>query len=130
IAIAAASGARWAMVIEDDIDVCADFLESVETWLEEHARADRLMYALGANYAQIEFVAAQGGTEWAYPVPAFYGAQALAWAREDAAQLAEWLGPDPSYDGKRDHGHDLLLQRWGATRGLRFFAAAAPCFVD
>lgn len=124
----AATGAQWCMVLEDDLDFCDRFLESVVGWLEDHARDDRRMYAFGANYAQIASRLSAG--EWDYPVGSFYGAQALAWKRKDAAQLAEWLGPDPSYRGVRDHGHDLLLQQWGKAVGLTHFLASAPSFVQ
>lgn len=118
----------YAMVIEDDLDFSDGFLESVVAWLQDHPGS--LMYALGANYAQIQGVAERGQSAWNYPVGAFYGAQALVWRREDAAQLAQWLGPDPNYNGVKDHGHDLLLQRWARERGFEFFLAAAPCMVQ
>jgi hypothetical protein len=127
---AAGAGATWAMVLEDDLDFCDDFIGSVLRWLHDHARTDRLMYVFGANYAQIALCVRRGETSWDYPVTAFYGAQACAWRTEDAAQLARWLGPDPSYGGVTDHGHDLLLQRWGKERGLTHFLASAPSFVQ
>jgi hypothetical protein len=121
------------MVLEDDLDFCDEFLEQVVPWLEDHP--DYLMYVLGANYAQIQGIAERGGSGWRYPADVFYGAQALVWRREEAAQLAEWLGPDPFYvngDGKkvRDHGHDLLLQRWARERKAEYFLASTPCMVQ
>jgi hypothetical protein len=130
IRVAAGAGATWAMVLEDDLDFCADFVGSTLRWLRDNARADRLMYAFGANYAQIALCVLRRQPFWAYPVTAFYGAQACAWRTEDALQLAKWLGPDPTYGGVRDHGHDLLLQRWGKERGLTHFLASAPSFVQ
>lgn len=120
----------WAMVLEDDLDVCDDFLGQTVAWLEDRAVESPQMYVLGANYEQIERVAAAGGSAWAYPVNAFYGAQALVWRRKDAAQLAAWLGPNPSYNGITDHGHDLKLQAWGKEQGLMHFIASAPCLVQ
>jgi glycosyltransferase involved in cell wall biosynthesis len=67
---------------------------------------------------------------WRYPIEYFYGAQALAFSTEDAQHLAEWLGTDPQYQGKRDRHHDLLLQDWGRELGLTHFAASVPCFVQ
>lgn len=132
--------ARWVMVLEDDLDFCDGFLDSALRWLEDHASDERLMYAFGANYDQIRVATERGLTAWHYPVDAFYGAQALAWKREDAAELAEWLGPDPFYRSLdkqtgevteiRDHGHDLLLQHWGRHRGVTHFLASAPSFVQ
>lgn len=118
----------FAMVLEDDLDFCDEFLEQVVAWLEDNPHY--LMYVLGANYDQIRHIVEKGGSVWHYPVTAFYGAQALVWRREDAAQLAEWLGPDPHRNGTRDHGHDLLLQEWGKSRGVEHFLASAPCMVQ
>jgi glycosyltransferase involved in cell wall biosynthesis len=126
----AEAGADWVLVLEDDIDVCDFFLDAVARWLEEHARPCYRMYAFGANRVQIEHAHAAGRTLWRYPVGDFYGAQALAWAREDAAELAEWLGEDPDYEGEREHHHDLLLQEWGRRYGLTHFAASVPSFVQ
>ncbi len=127
--------ADWALVLEDDINVCARFLESVERWLEDHAVASLMLYAFGANYAQIRQCRARGDAVWMYPCHAFYGALACAWRREHAAALADWLGPDPFYLNKdggeiRNRGHDLLLARWGKAMGLTHFRASAPCFIQ
>jgi glycosyltransferase involved in cell wall biosynthesis len=133
VAIRSASeaAARWVLVLEDDIDVCDDFLESVAAWLEQHATSRHRMYAFGASYSpQIRLANNAGRTIWPYHIPQFYGAQALAWAREDAQQLAEWLGDDPSYKGNRDAHHDILLQQWGQGLGLTHFAASVPSFVQ
>lgn len=138
IEIAAADpNADYCLVLEDDIDVCANFLESVANWLLDHASDNRRnhsqiggMYVFGANYSQITAAVARGETSWLYPISAFYGAQALAWSRSDAEQLAQWLGPDPHYNEVRNHGHDLLLQKWGASIGLTHFLASAPSFVQ
>lgn len=128
IARAAAPGADYAMVLEDDLDFVDDFLENALAWVENHP--DELMYVLGANYAQIQAAMARGRDFWPYPVTAFYGAQALVWHREDAEELAKWLGPDPSYNGITDHGHDLKLQAWGKHRGATHFIASAPSMVQ
>lgn len=120
----------WSMVIEDDIDVCSNFLESVVAWLSKYASDSHRMYALGANYSQIAHSYARGQEFWKYPVSAFYGAQALVWSRSDADQLSSWLGDDPHYDGVRNHGHDLLLQRWGQSLDISHFLATVPCFVQ
>ena len=129
IQLASATTADWVLVLEDDLDVCADFLGSVAAWLSDHDGLS-VLYAFGANYVQVAQSAHYGRTSWPYPVHAFYGAQALAWRRADAAQCAAWLGEDPAYHGKRTRGHDLLLQEWGRSRGVSHFLASAPSFVD
>lgn len=122
--------ATWCLVLEDDIDVCSNFLESVLSWLESHASPSHRMYAFGANYSQIKSAVEQGDSYWLYPVSAFYGAQSLAWHREDAIHLADWLGDDPSFNGVKNHGHDLLLQKWAQSLDITYFKASAPSFVQ
>lgn len=130
IELAASVPCEYVLVLEDDIDVCEAFLESAYTWLTDH-RDDRCgMYAFGANYKQVLNAVQAGETFWNYPMSAFYGAQACAWTRDNAVDLARWLGSDPEYDGERDHGHDLNLARWGASRGFLSFKASAPSFVQ
>jgi len=129
-AVGADKRADYGMVLEDDLDFCDRFLEQVVAWLEDHEVDYPQMYVLGANFDQIRRVAEMGGQAWAYPVTAFYGAQALVWKRQHAAQLAGWLGPDPQYNGVTDHGHDLLLQQWGKSIQLTHFVASAPCMVQ
>ncbi len=124
------AGYQWVMVLEDDVDVCGDFLESIIAWLEDHATPNPNMYVLGASYEQIEQCIQDGMTWWDYPINAFYGAQALVWRTRDAVQLAEWLGPNPSKDGTTDCKHDLLLQDWGRELGLEYFMATAPSLVQ
>lgn len=138
IRTAASAGADFALVLEDDIDVCDRFLDSVAAWLEDHARPDPMMYSFGANYGQIRAAWQRGHTSWDYPVGAFYGALACAWSRASAEDLLEWYGPDPHYPKVvddvlhkiRDCGHDLRLGHWGRERGLTHFLASAPCFVQ
>jgi hypothetical protein len=136
ITLAAESGADWAMVIEDDIDVCSNFLESVIAWLKHHRRPSPMMYAFGANYGQIRTAYRRGDTMWRYPVRAFYGALCCVWSPGDALDLVDWYGPDPCYvneeTGKKVRGrcHDLMLGRWGRDRGLTHFQASVPCFIQ
>lgn len=132
----AATGAPWMLVLDDDIDVCDQFADAVVAWLEDHATPAQVLYAFGANFPHIQRCVLKGGTLWPYPVGALYGAQALAWSHDDAMQLADWLGPDPSHepsldpagDGVRNWHH--LLIGWGRSRDVTHFAASAPSFVD
>jgi hypothetical protein len=132
IRLVANAGAAWAMVLEDDVDFCDDFLGSVLRWVHDVERTGERfpMYVLGANYAQIEAARMRGYIFWHYPCSAFYGAQALLWRSDVARQLAEWLGPDPAYGQVRDHGHDLLLGKWGTEQETPCFCASVPSFVE
>jgi hypothetical protein len=127
IRIAANDGADWTMVIEDDIDFCADFIGSVARWLKDLPAKTYKMFVLGANYSQLQN---SKDIVWNYPVHNFYGNQALVWKSSVARELANWLGEDPHYNGVRNHGHDLLLQNWGKETGQKFFAASVPSFVQ
>ena len=127
--------ADWVLVLEDDIDVCARFLESVARWLEDYVVDGPMLYSFGANYAQIRACKTRGESVWFYPCHAFYGALACAWRRGHASSLAEWLGQDPGIvqedGGKvRNRGHDLLLGQWGKVMGLTHFRASVPCFIQ
>lgn len=136
ITLAANSGADWAMVIEDDINVCSDFLESVVAWLEDHRKSSPMMYVFGANYSQIRAAYRKRQTVWRYPSRSFYGALCCVWSPEDARDLIDWYGPDPCYvheeTGKKIHGrgHDLMLGRWGRDRGIGHYMASVPCFIQ
>jgi hypothetical protein len=135
IDLASSGTADFALVLEDDIDVCRNFLESVVAWLGDHELSTPMMYVFGANYAQIAVEAKKGIRFWNYPCDSFYGALACGWSAPVARDLARWLGPDPFYkkkDGEevRTHGHDLLLGRWGSFLKLHHFLAAAPNFVQ
>ena len=137
IQIAGSAGATWAMVIEDDIDVCSDFLESTVAWLADHRQPSPMMYAFGANYQQIRNLYRRSGSGvWKYGVRGFYGALCCVWSPEDALDVVEWYGPDPCYvnveTGRKIYGrgHDMMLGRWGADRDIKFFRATVPCFIQ
>ena len=132
IRLAANAGAEWAMVVEDDVDFCDDFLGSVLRWVHDVERTGESfpMYVLGANYAQIEAAKMRGHIFWHYAPKNFYAAQALLWRSDVAKRLADWLGDDPSYNGIREHGHDLLLGKWGLLQNPACFCASVPSFVQ
>lgn len=126
---------KWGMVMEDDIDVIDGFLDRAVEWLETHQLHDPCMYVFGANYTAIQEAWSRRLPVWMYPVDDFYGALCCAWTRGQAAQLAEWLGPDPYIVNKegyevRHHGHDLHLARWGKAMGLSHFLCTAPNYVQ
>ena len=135
IELAGSAGADWAMVVEDDIDVCADFLESVVAWLEDHAQPSPMMYVFGANYRQIRVLYQKRKTVWRYPARGFYGALCCVWSPVDALDVVDWYGDDPAYLNKEGgkiygRGHDLMLGRWGQERGVTHFQASVPCFIQ
>lgn len=150
------SGAGWVMKLEDDLDVTDRFLENVAGWLADYGHARTCMFSLAATFEQVSSsrftcgeadvfddgtsfprvreMIRRGETCVPHPARGYWGAQALVWRVEDAAQLVEWLGDDPAlFDGTTHHrnrGHDLLLQQWAVERGVRAFACAVPSFVQ
>lgn len=125
---AAALGVGWVLFLEDDIDVCDDFLESVNAWINDVVDAKYRVYSLCANYVELEDC---DGPKWDYPVAKFYGSQALALRSGDAASFgayvvarqATWLSPKK---------FDILLKEWHLKTypPLENMAASFPNMVQ
>ena len=134
LAIGARTGAAWVLQLEDDLDVCGDFLGSVARWLDDHAADDRHVYPLSGDNAQIAAVAARGAHSWEYPVASFWGFQCFAMRPQMALDFSQWLQDHPLYrhaDGRLDeNAHDLEIQRWAEARGITHFRGACPSFVQ
>lgn len=127
--------APWVLYIEDDIDVCADFLDGVGAWLDDHADPAHRLYAFGAAYTpQIEEQIARGRNAWEYPVHAFYGTQAIALRAEDARSLGEYWQASPKVRGVVAPGqYDLMVQDWLRNRFTEAegrILASCPSFVQ
>jgi len=119
----AVSGADWIVHLEDDLDVCGDFVGSLSRWLDAHGKDDRPNIFSG-DYPQF---AQKGNVEWQYPVEKFWGMQCFAVRPAVALDIAEWL----ETHGLPEHNaHDIELHRWAGARGLTWFQASAPSFVQ
>ena len=126
--IGALSGATWVLFLEDDIDVCARFLDSVGAWLDEHRIPEGLVYAFGAAYDVLRTMGKRGATVWNYPVDGFYGTQAIALHASDAADLAKWL---EEHEQEYSIGaYDIRMHDWATSRGVTHFLASVPSFVQ
>jgi len=102
--------AAWVMVLEDDLDVCADFLDETVQWLAQHAREDRRLYPLGCPYAGVARAAAAGHSSWEYPVSAYWASQATVARPEDAASLARYVA---GYQGTIPTcSQDWIIRDW------------------
>lgn len=125
LSVGARLGFHWVLFLEDDIDVCADFLESTAVWLEEHAEKYRV-FPLAAKYDEILAVLARrGDTMWRYPVECFYGTVAITMRSEDALSIATYL------EGrKNEHQYDLHMQDWARERDIKYFLTPVPSFVQ
>lgn len=129
--IGAATACRWVLFLEDDIDVCADFFDSVGAWLDEAGcLGEYPIYALGANYPQVDEAVAAGLSSWEYLVRQFYGTQALVIDSEYARSIADYLSAH-CYDRTNDGtAYDLLMSDWALRHGFSHFLASCPSFVQ
>ena len=126
------TGAPWVLFLEDDVDVCADFLGSVGRWLDQYAHRNTV-FSFSVPHSAINLETTQ---YWKYPIEYFCCTQALAMRREDAQSLAEYLDAHPTYTG-HDGGvstgaYDLHIRDWARQRwpAMEFFGASNPSFVQ
>lgn len=97
----------WLLLLEDDLSFCADFLGSVERWLEAHARPDRNVHQF------FGFHRVPAGKPAVYDVSLvkLRAAEAVALRKEDALDMLAW--------GETHLAHWRRLEPWGASN--------APC---
>lgn len=126
------TGAAWVLFVEDDIDVCADFVCGVGQWLDDHARQDRHVYAFGSPYPQVQAAMKAGKHSWDCPVRRFYGTQAFVVSRADAKSLAQWLERDPYAVHPDGVCYDIVMHKWSQATwpDVPAFVATAPSFVQ
>lgn len=156
IRIAAGAGADWVLKLEDDLDFIDDFIGSVARWLGDYGDSDVAMFSLamaleglsdcryaepnesvlgpGSSFPRVRSMLAAGKSFVVRPPQGFWGAQALAWKRRRAQEIADWLGDDPFYwNGEiayRDNAHDFKIAEWVSTTDERAIGVALPAFVQ
>ena len=122
------SFAAWVVFLEDDIDVCDRFFDSVGAWLDDCSRDDRRVYALGSCQVSKK----SRGRAADIGIEHFFGTQAFALRRDDALNLSAYLD-EHVYD-RTDTGaqYDLLMHDWALARwpSVRHFLASVPSFVQ
>lgn len=129
----ASLGARWILFLEDDIDVCDEFIESVNLWLNENElRVDRHIFVFGANYSQVDEAYAHGRSTWDYGINWFYGTQAIAFRSEDAYDLSCYLKENVFKRNLDGTAYDLVMSDWARATWpqVNHFLASAPSFVQ
>lgn len=129
--VGALSKAEWVLFLEDDIDVCDKFLDSVGAWLDEHEDSvEYPLYAFGAAYDIVCKYHRMGKTAWTYPVTGFYGTQAFAVRPAVALDISKWL--DEHEFDRTDNGtaYDISIHDWADARGYQYFLASVPSFVQ
>lgn len=127
-----AERAEWCLVLEDDIDVCANFLDETAEWLAAYATHDRHVYPLGCRLEkEVRDATACGLGACDYPRDLFWGAQALALRPNDALSLATYLVAHPCWNGMTQ-SHDYLINDWAAERwpAINAYLTPVPSLVQ
>jgi hypothetical protein len=126
----------FVLMMQDDIDVCADFAGSVRRWLADHHDDRWLLYSFGTTWPPIQEAALAGRASAPYPINQFFGTQCYALSMQRSRQLEEWFErswPKLSSDAKgRNVYDDILLHRWAAEtdHAATHFLASAPSLVQ
>jgi hypothetical protein len=130
LAYAALLDEKWVLFLEDDIDVCDSFIDSVYYWLEEHYSKDVHLYAIGSPYPEIKMSVALGMTKWDYPIKAFYGTQSIAFHSDDAWSFSKYMKDHIFTRNKEGVCYDLHMQDWALKNwpSQKFFMASVPSF--
>lgn len=109
-AAASTVNAEWVLFLEDDIEACGSFLESVDAWLRDHATDDVPMYPFCAAYSK-NAGRERSAKSWKYGLGSFYGTQAYAIRGKDAVSASVFLRKE-ARARNQTNGHDLLLRDW------------------
>lgn len=128
MAVRFAEPGAWVLFLEDDIDVCAEFLEGTAMWLDEHS-ANQRVFPLGANYDFIDTAYRNGHTSWDYPIEAYYGTLAVAMRQDDAMTIARHLA-GLAVGGQHPHSYDLHMADWARVHGVTHFLTPVPSFIQ
>jgi len=95
------TSADWALLLEDDLGFCADFLGSVQRWIAKAARPDRHVYRLFGFSLRPPKNKAVVSYDW--KLPGLCGSQAVLLRMDDAQDFLAWS--------------DVNLETWGGFRG-------------
>ena len=93
---------KWGMVMEDDIDVCANFLQSAVKWLREVEHEHRHLYFMALPDAP------KTSKKNLFEMEKLWGSQCYVVRTEDSVSIANFL----HNAGPKNNGHDTKLLRW------------------
>ena len=126
--VGVASGAEWILFLEDDLEVCADLLGSVDRWVDDQVRPAGVptLYSVYCPFGRA--VAEAVGGQWTYPLQIFNGCQAFALRSSDASGALDYLRRALPGWGSPG-GFDRLLSAWLLACGGHLIASV-PSFVQ
>lgn len=124
-------GADWVIFVEDDIVVCADFLDGVAAFIEKHANEKYRAVTFYTPYREVEHAKKRNEPFWEYPVKAFYGTQCLAFRTKDAESLGRYLLLDLKFE-QNTPSYDLIMKEWMYHHhpDNPYFQATVPCYAQ
>jgi hypothetical protein len=132
--IGALTLAPWVLYLEDDIDVCADFLGSVGRWLDDVERvASPSVYKLTCNHVAMTLNPAKQRGWCTLPAAQTWSTVAMALRSDVAMNLSEWLHERPLYtheNGRVDVAYDMEMHNWAASVNISEFVISVPSFVQ
>jgi hypothetical protein len=122
--------ASWVILLEDDVQTCGMFLESVSAWLSDLPETQYDFHPLCAGYS------GKAGRErtqkvWDFPIGAFYGTQGYVLSRSSARHLGVYLDALEDKTHQR-FGHDMAIKEWAKGRWpeITHFQAPGMDFVQ
>jgi len=122
--------ASWVIFLEDDVETCGMFLESVSAWLSDLPESEYDFHPLCAGYSS------KAGRErtqkvWEFPISAFYGTQGYVVSRQVARSIGVYLDELEDQTHQR-FGHDMAIKAWANKRWpeLIYFQAPGMDFVQ
>lgn len=125
--------ADFVIMMEDDVETCGNFLESVDSWVEKNFKPnkDKLMPVVSFFTPRKQIVEKfkSGESIWRYQASKYYGRQCTMVRKKDCSSIANWF---INYFKGKSGGHDLVLQGWMINKFSRrtHLYASSPCFVQ
>lgn len=115
--------ADWVILLEDDVEVCSQFIQKVVRCLE------KVEYVVGNSFRVITLYCPYelyGDGIWPYPIVDFYGTQCWVVRRDDALSLGNYFGNSENVLSLRTRTH---LGRTYFTSAGDEVGASAPDFL-
>jgi len=129
----ASTDAEFVIMLEDDVEFCASFMESIDLWMSRNFKPEKhKMVPIVAFFTPRKGVMGAfraGHNIWKYTVAKFYGRQCILVPREFCDEIAEWF--IANFRG-RSGGHDLVLKNWMIHKfpNRPYLYSSVPCFVQ